>query len=106
MNDENQTLIPYLELGSAFALGLAVGYALKKSFKLLLVLFGAGLLFVFYLEHQGAVNVNEENLQNIATIGVNGFQATLEFLQNRLDQYKGTGSMSAIAGFLVGLKYA
>lgn len=106
MNDEGQVYIPYLELGSAFTLGLAVGYAIKKSFKLLLVLFGAGLMFVFYLEHQGAVNINEENLQNVATMGVNGFQSTLEFLQNRLHQYKGTGSMSAIAGFLIGLKYA
>ena len=106
MNEESQPLIPYLELGSAFVLGLAVGYVVKKSFKLLLFLFGLGLGLVFFLEYQGAVNVNEENLQNVATMGTKGFQSTLVFLQNRLDQYKGTGSMSAIAGVLVGLKYA
>lgn len=106
MNTTDKPLIPYLELGSAFVLGMAVGVAVKKSFKVLLVIVGLGLILIFSLEHQGAIHVNEANLESSIAIGVDKFQSMISFLENRLESYQATGRMSAIAGFLVGLKYA
>ena len=104
MKEMSQSSFPYLEMGSAFVIGLAVGIALKKSFKLLLVLLGLGLIFVFVLENQNMISVNEANLQNAISIGGDQFQQMVIFLQHRVEQYKAVGSASAIAGFFVGIK--
>ena len=102
--EKEETLFPYLEMGGAFVIGLSIGFVLKKSFKLLLLFLGLGLIFVFLLERQGAVNVNEENLQNIVSMGMDSFKSMAAFLQNRLEHYHSLGAMSAIAGFFVGIK--
>jgi len=104
MKETSEFSFPYLEMGSAFIIGLAVGIALKKSFKVLLVLLGLGLIFVFMLENQNIISVNEDNLQNAITIGSDQFQKIAIFLQHRVEQYKSVGSASAIAGFFVGIK--
>ena len=33
MDDNSRVFIPYLELGSAFVIGMMIGFVLKKSFK-------------------------------------------------------------------------
>jgi len=33
MNEKNEAVIPFLEMGGAFLLGFAVGMALKKNFQ-------------------------------------------------------------------------
>ncbi len=99
-----KTMIPYLEMGGAFVLGLSIGYAIKKSFKVLLLVLGLGLIFVFLLENQGAITINEAMLQSKIELGMDSFQAMLVYFKERLGEYTAMGSMSAVAGFLVGLK--
>ena len=99
--ESSQSAFPYLEMGGSFVLGLAMGYALKKSFKVLLLLLGLGLIFVFILENQGAVSINEENLQTMIGAGMHNFKAFALFLQHRLEAYGSVGTLSAIIiGFM------
>ncbi len=106
MNTDIEFTFPYLEMGSAFVLGFAIGMALKKGLKLLLILMGLGLIFLFLLEQKGAVSLNEENLELMISSGVEWFQSLYLLLEERLQNYKAIGSMSAISGLLAGLKYA
>jgi len=69
MNENGESLFPYMELGGTFILGFVIGFALKKGIKILMLLAGAGLILVFTLEHQGAVSINEQNLENVIAMG-------------------------------------
>lgn len=105
MNDNtNQTGIPYMEMGSAFVVGLAVGYALKKSFKIILFLVGIGLIALFILENQHIITLNEEGLQSGIESGQQGFLWIFNMVKERLGNLSFVGGGSAIAGFVVGLK--
>lgn len=104
MNNKNEMIIPYLELGSGFLLGLAVGYALKKSFKMLMIIFGLGVMFVFLLESQDVVSMNDQQLQNSVDIAVNGIQTIFDYLKSRLERYSLASSGGAFVGFMTGMK--
>ena len=41
---------PFLEMGTSFVIGLAIGYFFKKFFKILLLLLGLGIVVLFVLE--------------------------------------------------------
>ena len=117
MNEEyavNQTVnptavqesgLPFLEMGTSFIIGLAIGYFIKKSFKLLLLLLGLGLVILFVLESQGFFAVNDEMIQNGVSSGVSSFQSLIEMLKNRLSSMELTTGAGAIAGFFAGLKF-
>ncbi|WP_201351999.1 FUN14 domain-containing protein [Hydrogenimonas urashimensis] len=96
--------LPYLHMGSGFMIGLAVGYFLKKSFKLLLLLLGIALVLMFVLEHYGIVAINETGLEHTVSAGTSAFREFGTFLKERLDEFGFAGSASAIGGFAVGLK--
>ena len=110
--DENLTLtlhdkipaLPWLEMGSGFLIGLAVGYFLKKSFKLLLLLMGIGIVIIFVLESQHVVSINEEGLSHTVAQGSELFKTFADFLKARLSRLSFAGSASAVAGFFAGLK--
>ena len=106
MNDKNEMTLPYIEMGSGFLLGLAIGYALKKSFKLLLIIFGLGAMFLFLLESQNVVSMNDQQLQNSVDIIVDGVQTVFSYLKARLERYSIAGSGSAVVGFFTGIKFA
>lgn len=106
MSENSESPFPYMELGSTFILGFVIGMALKKGIMVLMLLAGAGLMFVLSLEHQGALTINEHNLENVVNMGTKGLHETTTFLENKLEQYQGLGSVSAITGFLAGIKYA
>ena len=107
MNEVTQTEgwhLPYLEMGSGFIMGLSVGYVVKKSFKLMLLLMGLALIGVFVLQAKGIITLNESSLdQNVSWI-VAGFKHFVLFLKDRLAALKVAGGASAVAGFVVGLK--
>jgi len=96
--------IPYLEMGSGFMMGLSVGYVVKKSFKLLLLLMGLALIAMFVLENQGIITLNESSLDQQVALGTETFKHFLFFLKDRLAALKVAGGASAVAGFVVGLK--
>jgi len=96
--------IPYLEMGSGFVMGLSVGYVVKKSFKLLLLLMGIGVITIFVLENRGIILLNETALDLSISLGLEGFKHFLLWVQERLGSLKIAGGASAVAGFVVGLK--
>ena len=97
--------LPYLEMGSGFLVGLSVGYFLKKSFKVILVLMGLVVVALFVLESKGVISINEGNLDSTVTAGASAFKSFAGFLQERLGRFTFAGGGSAIAGFLTGLKW-
>ncbi|HHH20071.1 MAG TPA: hypothetical protein ENK86_06150 [Campylobacterales bacterium] len=101
----DQSAFPFLEMGTSFVIGLAIGYFLKKSFKLLLLLLGLGLVILFVLESQGYFAVNDEMIQNGVSSGVSSFQSLVDMLKNRLSSMELTTGAGAIAGFFAGLKF-
>ncbi|MFK5976494.1 MAG: FUN14 domain-containing protein [Sulfurovum sp.] len=103
MNDK-EMMMPYINMGGSFLLGLSIGFAIKKSLKIILFIFGFGAVFIFLLEHQGIVTLNEDILNSQIGYLAEQFKMMIAFLKDRLGEYKTAGTMSAVAGFLVGLK--
>ena len=103
-SESSGVMFPYLDLGTSFVIGLAVGYFLKKSFKLLLLLLGLALVITFVLESQGVITLNEANLEASVAGGVDMFKHFAMFLKDRLGESTFTKGLGAVAGFFVGLK--
>ena len=99
------TAFPFLEMGTSFVIGLAIGYFLKKSFKFLLLLLGLGLVVLFVLESQGYFQVNDGMIQNGVSSGVDSFQNLVGMLKERLSKMELSSGAGAIAGFFAGLKF-
>jgi len=97
--------LPYLEMGSGFLIGLSVGYFLKKSFKLILILMGLVVVAMFVLESKGVISINEASLDQTVSAGAHTFKTFAGFLKERLGAFTFAGGGSAIAGFLTGLKW-
>jgi len=104
--NEKEILAKSMEMGGAFILGLSIGMAVKKSIKLLLVVFGVGMLFVFFLESKGAVSINESNLNNVIMVIKESTSSSISFIETRLDNYSSSTILSAISGFFTGIKIA
>jgi len=104
VNGPDAQMLPYLEMGTGFLIGLSIGYVLKKSFKILLFLTGIALIAVFVLESQGVIHLNEEGLQHTISTGMDSFKHFALFLKERLEHFKVSSGLSAVAGFFIGLK--
>ncbi len=91
-------------MGASFLVGLAVGYVVKKSFKLMLFILGFSLILVFFLEYKNIVIINENELMGMVDTIQSSFSNFVILLKNRLAKMKIYGTLSAIAGFIVGIK--
>jgi len=96
---------PFLDMGTSFVIGLAIGYFLKKSFKFLLLILGLGLVLLFVLESQGMFHVDDNAIQSGVSSGVDSFQNIVAMLKERLSNMELTTGAGAIAGFFAGLKF-
>ena len=96
--------LPYLDMGAGFVIGLAVGYFLKKSFKVLLLLLGITVALLFTLEHFDIIELHKEQLEQTVTAGTGGFKSFGAFLKARVAEFGMAGTGSALAGFFLGLK--
>jgi len=96
--------IPYLQMGTGFVIGLSVGYVIKKSFKLILLLLGVGMILIFVLENKHIITIDESSLDAGVSAGTATFKEFAGFLQDRLGTLHISSSASALAGFLAGLK--
>jgi uncharacterized membrane protein (Fun14 family) len=96
---------PFLDMGTHFVIGLAVGYFLKKFFKFLLIFLGLGLVILFVMESQGISTVNEDALTSGVSHGVDSFKGLTSMLQDRLSHMKLSSGAGAVAGFFAGLKF-
>ncbi len=96
--------LPYLEMGSGFLIGLSIGYVLKKSFKIMLFLLGLTVILLFVLENQHIITIDEKSLEQSVSHWSESFKYFVIFLQERVTRLHTTGTLSAGAGFLLGLK--
>ena len=105
LSSVGDTPFPFLEMGTSFVIGLAIGYFLKKSFKFLLLILGLGLVLLFVLESQGMFHVDDQTIQNGVSSGVDSFQGVVSMLKERLSNMELTTGAGAVAGFFAGLKF-
>ena len=96
---------PFLDMGTHFVIGLAVGYFLKKFFKFLLIFLGLGLVLLFVMESQGISTVDEKALEAGVSQGVDSFKGLTSMLQDRLSNMTPSSGIGAVAGFFAGLKF-
>ncbi len=94
--------IPYLELGTSFTIGLAVGFFIKKSFKMVLFILGFALLISFYMESQGIFTINDKILEESIANGSKYFDFLVASVKERITSFQ--SGVGALAGFVVGLK--
>jgi uncharacterized membrane protein (Fun14 family) len=99
------TAFPFLEMGTSFVIGLAIGYFVKKSFKFLLLFLGLGLVTLFILESQGYFHVDDQVIQDGVSTGVDSFQNVVNMLKERLSNMELSSGAGAVAGFFAGLKF-
>jgi len=95
--------IPYLEMGSSFLIGMAVGFFIKKSFKAVLFILGFSLIVTFYMESQGIFTINDKVLEESITNGSKYFDFLVASVKERITSFQ--SGVGALAGFVVGLKF-
>lgn len=93
----------FLKLGFSFIVGLAVGYALKFTFKIVLAMIGLFLIGLFALQYAGMAHVDWSGMEVrydtwAAWLSVNG-PAFLDFIGSNL-----SNTASFLAGLAMGLK--
>jgi len=96
------TPLPYLEMGSSFVIGLAVGFFIKKSFKMVLFILGFALIASFYMESQGIFTINDKVLEDSISNGMQYFDYLVSAVKERITSFQ--SGVGAVAGFVVGLK--
>ncbi len=94
--------IPYLEMGSSFLIGLAVGFFIKKSFKAVLFILGFSLIMMFFMESQGIFTINDKVLEQSIAQGSDYFNFLVASVKERITSFQ--SGVGALAGFVVGLK--
>ncbi len=95
--------LPFLEMGSSFLIGLAVGFFIKKSFKMVLFILGFALIATFYMESQGIFTINEKVLEESIANGAKYFDYLVASVKERITSFQ--SGAGATAGFVVGLKF-
>lgn len=93
----------FLKLGFSFVVGLAIGYALKFAFKIVLALVGLFMVGLFALQYAGIAHVDWSGMEVrydtwAAWLSVNG-PAFLDFIGNNL-----SSTASFVTGLAMGLK--
>jgi len=96
--------LPYLDMGTGFLIGMAVGYFVKKSFLMVLLLAGAVIALLFGLEQIHILHIDQQQLQSTVAEGSNWLKTAYLSLKERVSQFGKAGSGSAAVGFFVGLK--
>ena len=90
-------------VGTPFAIGLAVGYFAKKMLFISLFLCGAAIVLLFVGEHFGVTKISDINLQHAADSATDAVKQSGDFLMKRLSSITSKG-VSATGGFLIGFK--
>ena len=96
-----ETPFPFLEMGTSFVIGLAIGYFLKKSFKIFLLILGLGLVLIFV----SGIDISGQMIEDKASDAVNIFQSFAGKLKAWLENLELSHKAGAVAGFIAGLKF-
>ena len=91
----------FLDMGTSFVIGLAIGYFLKKSFKIFLLILGLGLVLVFV----SGIDISGQMIEDKASDAINMFQSFAGKLKTWLENLELSHKAGAIAGFIAGLKF-
>jgi len=92
-----------IHITAAFLIGMAVGYALKKSFKILIFLLGILLAVLFLLQSKGVIEIHTLRLDDTVQSLLRSIQSIFETLRDALSRHPSEG-VSTSAGFAYGLK--
>jgi len=98
------SMIPFGKISTGFFIGLAVGYFLKKSLKLVLLLFGLLIVVLFALQSQDIIHINNNGLIGSADRLIALLKGIGSFVKENLSFLQVSGAGGALAGFFVGLK--
>lgn len=90
-------------IGTPFAIGLAVGYFAKKIMRLGLLVSGTMIASLFIMEHFGIISINVDHLQMLASHATDSVKTTSDFLIDKLKTFDSQG-ISVVSGFILGLK--
>ncbi len=90
-------------IGTPFAMGLAVGYFAKKMLLMTLFLCGAAIVLLFVSEHFGITEISDVDLQKAADSAADVVKESGDYLVKRLSGITSKG-VSAAGGFFVGFK--
>ena len=90
-------------IGAAFFIGYAIGYAIRTGMKIFIFIVGIFLIGLFFLQAQGIVTLHPKNLNSLIEHMLISFQNFILYYYNILSQYPGEG-VGAIVGFIVGLR--
>ena len=90
-------------VGTPFAMGLAVGYFAKKMLLMTLFLCGAAIVLLFVCEYYGITEISDVNLQKVADSATGVVKESGDYLVKRLSGITSKG-VSAAGGFFVGFK--
>lgn len=91
------------EVGSGFLLGLAIGYVLKKFFRIIMILFFTWIISLFAAEYYGIINVHSDNIVNAADHASEAGTRVLLWLRYRLESMTGN-TIGLVLGFFTGLR--
>ena len=98
------SMIPFGKISTGFFIGLAVGYFLKKSLKLVLLLFGLLIVVLFALQSHDIIHINNGGLIGNANKLVALLKGVGSFAKENLSFLQVSGASGAMAGFFSGLK--
>ena len=90
-------------VGTPFAMGLAVGYFARKMLLMALFLCGAAIVLLFVSEYFSITEISNINLQKAAHTATDAVKHSGDFLVKRLSSIT-SKSVSAVGGFFVGFK--
>jgi len=93
----------FINIGAAFFIGYALGYAIKLGLKFFIFIFGVFLMGIFFLQSQNVITLHPENFNNLTAQILTSIQNFLLYYYNILSNYPGEG-IGAAAGFVVGLR--
>jgi uncharacterized membrane protein (Fun14 family) len=95
--------LSYLEMGTTFIIGMAIGFILKKSFKILLFILGLSLIIIFFMESQGIFTINDKLLEENISNGSRYLDYLISLLKERITSFQ--SGISITSGFIIGLKF-
>tara|TARA_B110000305_G_C19376330_1_gene607197 strand:+ start:1172 stop:1474 length:303 start_codon:yes stop_codon:yes gene_type:complete len=96
---------PIKEISTGLILGFCIGFALKKSIKILVFVFGAILILLFMLEFLGVSAINNDELLSSFQSSRNFFEYSFVVIKERIKQLETTGAIGAVAGGIAGFKF-
>ena len=96
---------PIKEISTGFILGFCIGFALKKSIKILAFVVGGIFILVFMLEYLGISALDNDQLLSSFENSRGFFEYGFTVIKERIKQLESSGAIGAIAGGVAGFKF-